>query len=133
MFKIFTDLQKNIEIKNNFSLAEKKKLKFWKLNTNRLFQTKMLISEREKGFTSPTSCHFIQQNLIVWNYFYQYKTTSQNKVPLISRFSYVSMSNIVANKVKHFPQLFNYMRQAHKYPSNENGNAFFHDQPEALN
>ena len=58
--------------------------------------------------------HFIQQNLIIWNNFYQFAITSKNKIPLINLFWYVSIINrssptktiLLQTKIKRFPQLF---------------------------
>ena len=57
----------------------------------------MLTFKIEEGLIFPIFCHFTQQNPDVSNpnpkYFYPFGITSQNKIPLINLFRYVSKLN----------------------------------------
>ena len=81
LFKSFTNLQKNHEIKKNFAFAKKTR------NTKNL---KIKLQEKgvklkcsRKGPYFTILCYFLQQNLIVEIYFYLSAITSQNKIVLI--------------------------------------------------
>ena len=72
LFKNFTDLQNVVEIKEKFPLRNNKR-NVKSLNvkySQRGGKIKSLLLKIEKVVPSPIFCHFNQQNLIIWKYFF---------------------------------------------------------------